>query len=409
MQVRLLALATRTCIYTVFLLSVPSGCGTATESMDSGTPPGSCHWASDCALGTTCVASACVADVPCSSSRTCVGLLCDATRAVCVECSTSGDCPGGHSCHAGVCIEDVPCSSDRDCTTSGALCARSSGVCVECNADVDCTNGLGCGPDQACVPRLDASTGDASADAGLDAPSDSGSDAAGRTCAYATVVEADAPVAYWPLDEVAGSASATDVIGHRRASVVGPVSFGVTALAAGSAARFTGGAIELPFDASLATPRFSIELWARVDSAPGTFRSPLVFRTNDAACTTTAGWALYADTADHWTAWLGDASGCWHEWAGSAPVVVHEALHLVLTYDATTFVLYVNGAESMRQDDAYTPPASGLLRMGASANTDGTAVFPFPGDLDEVGLYDRALSAAQVASHYRAGTDCLAP
>lgn len=85
--------------------------------------------------------------------------------------------------------------------------------------------------------------------------------------------------------------------------------------------------------------------------------------------------------------------------SGNPPTLVDAAPpapgwhHLVYTYDGTTNRLYVDGTQRATSTTAPdTGPASNA-RLGA--NFDGSE--PFTGLLDEVRVYDRALSAAEVA------------
>jgi len=81
-------------------------------------------------------------------------------------------------------------------------------------------------------------------------------------------------------------------------------------------------------------------------------------------------------------------------------------IHLVGTYDGANWKLYRNGALVATQ----ASPVGALAvsdadwAVGSTGNGWGD---PFAGLVDEVAIYDYALSANQVAGHYRAGT--LAP
>lgn len=143
-----------------------AGCVPAGGDGDAGGP---CRHASDCSFGSSCVAGTCVANVRCTSSRSCAGLVCNVDWALCVECSSDVDCGAAAHCRAGVCEADVACTSDRECSGMREVCDRAAAVCVECGTDADCVFPRICGADHACSFS--------NVDAGL--PTDAGSDDAG--------------------------------------------------------------------------------------------------------------------------------------------------------------------------------------------------------------------------------------
>jgi hypothetical protein len=76
--------------------------------------------------------------------------------------------------------------------------------------------------------------------------------------------------------------------------------------------------------------------------------------------------------------------------------------HVVGVYDGAMMVLYTNGVAGPTAVDARSivgtnPPIPGYLGAFTDTSRD------FTGDLDEVALYDHALSAARVAAHYTKG------
>jgi hypothetical protein len=78
---------------------------------------------------------------------------------------------------------------------------------------------------------------------------------------------------------------------------------------------------------------------------------------------------------------------------GTSQLAVNAWSHLAATYDGTTLRLYVNGVQVATR--AMTAPlltSSGALRLG------GNSVWGeyFQGRLDEVRLYNRALTAAEI-------------
>lgn len=78
--------------------------------------------------------------------------------------------------------------------------------------------------------------------------------------------------------------------------------------------------------------------------------------------------------------------------------------HVVLTYNGSTLSLYVNGV--LRDSEAvsgFAPNDSESFFAGARLATDTLSDF-LSGSIDEVAVYDYALSPATVSSHYVAGT-----
>ncbi len=92
--------------------------------------------------------------------------------------------------------------------------------------------------------------------------------------------------------------------------------------------------------------------------------------------------------------------GAWHVLYGPH-IIEGQWTHLAGTFDGIEGVLFVNGAVVAREAFGYSPNTSRPLRIGAGA-TEGLAEFFFTGEVDEVAVYDRALTAAQIQSHYAA-------
>ena len=108
--------------------------------------------------------------VACSSDKDCtdLGLLCDPSTSVCVECVTSGDCAGGERCESGSCTEVQGCENSLDCVDAPGnrkVCDSASGECVECVAPADCPDDNDCTANECvpftpCVNSLDCPTGE---------------------------------------------------------------------------------------------------------------------------------------------------------------------------------------------------------------------------------------------------------
>jgi len=103
------------------------------------------------------------------------------------------------------------------------------------------------------------------------------------------------------------------------------------------------------------------------------------------AAATTDGWKYFIGQSRTWQA------GHWY--------------HVVGTYDGTRFRAYVNGNE---EPSSYVDETSAALAIGTTPlrfgqNNDWEGSAPFPGTIDEVAIYGRALSASEIQHHYDAG------
>jgi hypothetical protein len=75
--------------------------------------------------------------------------------------------------------------------------------------------------------------------------------------------------------------------------------------------------------------------------------------------------------------------------------------HVAGLWDGSTLQVYVNGILDGAANSMRNPKAGGTpVRLGARGDDVGT---PFAGLIDEVAIYNRGLSAAEVASIYNAG------
>ncbi len=225
----------------------------------------------------------------------------------------------------------------------------------------------------------------------------------GGPASYPELVLADRPLGYWKLDETTGTI-AHDSSGNGHDGVVdGAVSWNAPRAVSGSAATFSGGTMTIanggaPFDFIDRRP-FTIEAWAtpsvidfvyrRIVSMerPGPPRDGYnVFVVADNAPSTVAFELLSNDR---------------NVVVGTA-VSTGTTVHVVAVYDGSSAVLYANGVlVGSKQDDAAVVHAHpGRMMWGASI-VGGPA--NFVGVLDELAVYDHALDAGRVASHFEAG------
>jgi hypothetical protein len=193
-----------------------------------------------------------------------------------------------------------------------------------------------------------------------------------------------------------------------------------------------GGYVEIPFAPALQLTSFSIEAlvspeWSEAES--GLFRTVIAFHQGQTVGA--FGFALYAGPEDPvvrtgpavWQIWLGDGAS-FHQVPfnhGSKPLVqFNRTNYLAITYNDSTKLLnlYNFSAEGEMDNGPFNPVSE--LPVVYQANTDPTTNFligidrtppnstvplawPFKGRIQEVAVYDRALSLQRIISHIGSG------
>jgi len=220
----------------------------------------------------------------------------------------------------------------------------------------------------------------------------------------------DLPLAYWRLSETSGTAVSS--LGSLAApgqvlngAVLGQEGPRPAAFAGFEAAnvgvRFDGvnDKIDVAANAAFNPPSFSIEAWARPAVAGGTLRSVVTCRNSSP----TRGFALYAGEDGRWQYWLGN--GATWTVATGPPVATGSWTHLVGSYDSATqsMKLFVNGLLAEEVTSAYQQNATRPLRIGAG-RTETAGDYFFDGEIDEVALFERALSVQEISQRHTLAT-----
>jgi hypothetical protein len=228
--------------------------------------------------------------------------------------------------------------------------------------------------------------GTSSPDAAIDAPVDAPLDA------YASAVLADSPVAYWRLDDASASTTAEDsandfdgtytgVVAHPVPGLLTSIDNGAAEFGNSSTAFVDFGDV-LDFEGGVA---FSIELWVQptgneddllVEKATNPEGHGYSLRT-----TPTGGVFQLQSAADL-------AGATFPKLTLSAPT------HLVATFDGSLACVHANAVKQPCIQKTITlPNTSAKLRVGGH----------FAGVIDEVAIYDRVLTSAEIADHYAIG------
>lgn len=216
--------------------------------------------------------------------------------------------------------------------------------------------------------------------------------------AYADAVIAAGPVAYWRLGETSGTTAADSSGNGRAGTYIGGVTLGQAgALSDGNkAASFDG--VDDVVDVTNAAVRLAGELTVEA------WINPAIVNTGSDS--TIARCGIGSDLM-WWLALRADGALQSGHYDGAAFQIVATAggvittgqwRHVVVTRaaDGKTYKFYVDGALVSSSATTTTPVAAGAqtTQIGKSATQQ------FNGALDEVAIYARALTAAEIADHY---------
>ena len=105
--------------------------------------------------------------------------------------------------------------------------------------------------------------------------------------------------------------------------------------------------------------------------------------------------------AAQWNICVGFFDGSWRNTTGFAPVL-NTWYHVVGTYNGSTIVQYLNGAQNSTLNYSGTPTSGGAIRIARRWDDVVTSTNLFPGDISVIKIYNRALSLDEVTSNYNA-------
>jgi len=250
---------------------------------------------------------------------------------------------------------------------------------------------------------------------------------------YAQVVTADKPVAYWRLDETSGAATASDAVGSFDGAYspgTGTIDYGVAPGIphdSDPAIAIAGGAtVTIPYAIELNSPTaFSVEGWfnaASLTTNGNDYRTPISSMSNPYGAGPT-GWLVYqTGGGNNWAWWVYHGYWANAQFTDGDTVIPGQWYYLAMTYDGAQFTFYVNGtAKASGTDAAFVqngnvPPAgaasynynynvtAGLPSFGSSPLVLGwrsdVDFNSFAGGIDDVAVYNTALSPQQVQNHY---------
>jgi hypothetical protein len=228
-----------------------------------------------------------------------------------------------------------------------------------------------------------------------------------RGRSYRNTILDSSPISYWRLGETSGTGAA-DSNGSNTGTYANSPTLGQAGALAGDSDSSIGldgttQNVTVPDSASLRPSRISVEAWVKPDSASiGEFDSPLMKTSNDSW---TDGYGLFYRSSGTTMNFYVNSWGL----AVAATIPLDQWTHVVGTYDGATVSLYLNG--TLAASTAYSTPithATNVLYIGSAATGSGTAGpagYFWAGNIDDVAVYDKALTATAIQLHYDAGRE----
>ena len=219
-------------------------------------------------------------------------------------------------------------------------------------------------------------------------------------------------VAWWP-----GNGNANDIIGGNNGTLVGGVTFASGEVQ--QAFSFSGGSVVVPNQSAIdITGDLTIEAWVSPASAA---RGYIVLKGNGNDFVNA--YSLRYGAGDDQSLLLSVADGPTGTQASyflspTGVVPIGTFSHIAVTIQGTTVQFYVNGIavggqylEGVGSSSQETiSPATQLTATRSSdqgsftIGSGNTSPLPFAGLIDEVSLYNRALSASEIQAIFNAGT-----
>ncbi|MBP6091293.1 MAG: hypothetical protein KA521_08570, partial [Crocinitomicaceae bacterium] len=136
---------------------------------------------------------------------------------------------------------------------------------------------------------------------------------------------------------------------------------------------------------------FTASVW--IQSTNGNCNKPILDANNSS-------WELYSDCANGQLNFIMWNGGTFTYHSTNVALGLNTWYHVVAVYSSSQVKVYVNGSLITTQVTTAVPAISGVLNMGASLS--GTTQY-FTGKLDDVGLWSRALTLAEIQQLYTQG------
>ena len=214
------------------------------------------------------------------------------------------------------------------------------------------------------------------------------------------------PIAHWKFDEGSGSI-AYDSAGTNDGTIYG-ATWAIGQI--NGALSFDGmnDYVDIPYDSSLdidASQGISVSVWINLNSYPAGWNQGPIFGLFDSTGAATKNYLLI-DKPPHGNLITWDQYPPYYGCLRSIKPDLDTWYHVAVVEDSTYRAIYINGSLDISDNtsESYQGNPPDTIRIGSRADIDP---FYFDGSIDDVMIFDRALSAEEVQQLYESGLPIL--
>jgi len=157
------------------------------------------------------------------------------------------------------------------------------------------------------------------------------------------------------------------------------------------------------YDDAFNTSVYSVEAWIKPQNLPAGTTPQLITGVAEAFGSSNTDKLLMIDQNGNLKGYVYDGAQKWV--TGSTVLSTGNAYHVAMVVDGSTMKLYVNGREdgSLAASGSFVGYATPALLIGGKTAGTSTTTNHFDGFIDEVAVYDRALTLEEISESYAYG------
>jgi hypothetical protein len=201
-------------------------------------------------------------------------------------------------------------------------------------------------------------------------------------------------IGWWP-----GDGNANDIVGGHNGTVMNGATFAPGMVSQGFSHDGADDYVNIPDNSSLNPTAITVDAWFYTTDIVGQLYPPIVKKAD-----LSAGYALEIDSDDSQIRFWVYVSGTGWRSSAAVPISTNTWYHATGTYDGSSIRIYLDGQPqgSPTIVSGTIAPSSNPLNIGRDPSNTSRL---FEGLIDEVEIFNRALSASEILQIYNAGSD----